>query len=277
MPRVIRLVDVFKEPPLYPLSLYRDKKKRSLLLDFSREIRDKIYNIIILEAFDLVTDENLQTGYGYDSWPKTSPKFSCLLRDYQLCLASKQVDYEFLETFIPRLFTNRRLDWKLERLVSILPKLAPRLLPKRFQRFVTACKIDIQEPMAVASDHKRKAWLEKAFAKLANALKECPNSTRVQIWLGIELNRDYNPEDEVKGVEDAFAIAWTSLQGLPKLEKIMMLCSGSLVWYNWSGLYRFYQHKHLEVDWERGTKMSELTRIHEHEDWTGREEVRAKG
>ncbi|QDS75026.1 hypothetical protein FKW77_005946 [Venturia effusa] len=241
MPRIIRLIDVFKEPPLYPPSLHRHGHKKSLL-DLPRELRDRIYNEAIHDAMD-----------PYRAYPLLN-----ILHSYEFCLVSKQIDYEFLEILLSHFFVNQQLDWKREQLTKSRRDFSVPFVdfgpwPLRFGRTMTACRVYVSRCQPYADSPKYEPWLDKAFKKLGTALRMASNLKTVEIrfkngWGCLWTNREpyfgsWN-DDKLEGVAQTFEAAWRHLGALPKLQKIVVVCSCRAT-------------SHTKPNWERMEKLAE--------------------
>lgn len=132
--------------PVYATSQPQDAKKKGFL-DLSRELRDYIYACAMQDAG------------------------SSTLRLYKVCLVSKQLDYEFLETYTGKRRPTGRLCRQRRQLVDPRGGLEMPQLPVRFLCAAKRCKVDIKNSIDTTTVAKCERSMGKTASRLGEALK----------------------------------------------------------------------------------------------------------
>ncbi|RDI80754.1 hypothetical protein Vi05172_g9266 [Venturia inaequalis] len=132
--------------PVYATSQPQDAKKKGFL-DLSRELRDYIYACAMQDAG------------------------SSTLRLYKVCLVSKQLDYEFLETYTGKRRPTGRLCRQRRQIVDPRGGLEMPQLPVRFLCAAIRCKVDIKNSIDTTTVAKCERSMGKTASRLGEALK----------------------------------------------------------------------------------------------------------
>lgn len=190
--------------PIYTKPQPQNEEKTGFL-DLPRELRDQIYHHAL--------NDKIYVG-------------EKVLRLYQFCLVSKQLDCEFLEAYVQRGSMFGRFCYQKRQLVDYRGGLEMPRLPLRFLCVASRCKVDIKRGIDTTTAAKCKRSMEKIASRLGEALKGASMLKELLlllVWSGSSGEVILSRSDII------MEVLTENLDHLPNLSKVEV-ASGSVRW-----------------------------------------------